>query len=158
MAFFGGSTSIIYRQFSITIVSSMLLSVLVYAIGQPGAERNHVGFQSVYLILAAGVGASFLTGDLFTLFVAFEMMLTASYVLITLGARRDQVRAGMTYVVISLLASALLLVVDADRALVAAGHKDHLLYACGPGFLHGVLNQWFVYHWQHFFRAGFRGR
>ena len=33
----------------------MLLAVLVYAIGQPGAERNHVGFQSVYLVLAAGV-------------------------------------------------------------------------------------------------------
>ena len=55
--------------------------MLVYAIGQPGAERNHVGFQSVYLILAAGVAPSFLTGDLFNLFVAFEMMLTASYVL-----------------------------------------------------------------------------
>ncbi len=93
----------------LAIASVMLLAVLLYAIGQPGAERNHVGFQSVYLILAAGVSASFLTGDLFTLFVAFEMMLTASYVLITLGARRDQVRAGMTYVVISLLASALLL-------------------------------------------------
>ena len=65
----------------------MLLAVLVYAIGQPGAERNHVGFQSVYLVLAAGVGASFLTGDLFNLFVAFEMMLTASYVLLTLGGR-----------------------------------------------------------------------
>jgi multicomponent Na+:H+ antiporter subunit D len=93
----------------LAIASVMLLAVLIYAIGQPGAERNHVGFQSVYLILAAGVAASFMTGDLFTLFVAFEMMLTASYVLITLGARRDQVRAGMTYVVISLLASALLL-------------------------------------------------
>ena len=48
--------------------------------------------------------ASFLTGDLFNLFVAFEMMLTASYVLITLGGRRDQVRTGMTYVVINLIA------------------------------------------------------
>ena len=93
----------------LALAQVMLLAVLVYAIGQPGAERNHVGFQSVYLILAAGVAASFLTGDLFNLFVAFEMMLTASYVLITLGARRDQVRAGMTYVVISLLASVLLL-------------------------------------------------
>ena len=71
-----------------------LLGVLVYAIGEPGAERNHVGFQSAYLILAAGVAASFLTGDLFTLFVAFEMMLTASYVLITLGARRDRCGPG----------------------------------------------------------------
>jgi len=91
----------------LTIGSVMLLSVLVYAIGQPGAERNHVGFQSVYLILAAGVAASFLTGDLFNLFVSFEVMLTASYVLLTIGGGREQVRSGMTYVVISLLASAL---------------------------------------------------
>jgi len=93
----------------LAVASVMLLAVLVYAIGQPGAERNHVGFQSVYLVLAAGVAGAFLTGDLFNLFVSFEMMLAASYVLITLGARRDQVRAGMTYVVISLLASTLFL-------------------------------------------------
>jgi multicomponent Na+:H+ antiporter subunit D len=91
----------------LVVAAVMLLSVLVYAIGQPGAERNHVGFQSVYLILAAGVAAAFLTGDLFTLFVAIEMMLTASYVLLTLGGRLEQVRSGMTYVVISLLASVL---------------------------------------------------
>jgi len=84
-----------------------LFAVLVYAIGEPGAERNHVGFQSAYLVLAAGVAASFLTGDLFNLFVAFEMMLTASYVLLTLGGKREQVRSGMTYVVISLIASTL---------------------------------------------------
>lgn len=87
--------------------SLMLLGVLVYAVGEPGAERNHVGFQSVYLVLAAGVSASFLTGDLFNLFVAFEVMLTSSYVLMTLGGRLDQVRSGTTYVVISLVASTL---------------------------------------------------
>lgn len=91
----------------LAVASVMLLAVLVYAIGQPGAERNRVGFQSVYLVLSAGVAGAFLTGDLFNLFVSFEMMLAASYVLITLGARRDQVRAGMTYVVISLIASTL---------------------------------------------------
>lgn len=85
----------------------MLLCVLVYAIGEPGAERNHVGFQSAYLVLAAGVALAFVTGDLFNLFVAFEMMLTASYVLLTMGGRREQVRSGTTYVVISLLASTL---------------------------------------------------
>jgi multicomponent Na+:H+ antiporter subunit D len=89
------------------VAEVILFAVLVYAIGEPGAERNHVGFQSAYLVLAAGVGASFLTGDLFNLFVAFEMMLTASYVLLTLGGRREQVRAGMTYIVISLIASTL---------------------------------------------------
>ena len=104
-----GITLVADRLSALMLVAAavMLLAVLVYAIGQPGAERNHVGFQSVYLILAAGVAAAFLTGDLFTLFVAIEMMLTASYVLLTLGGRLAQVRSGMTYVVISLLASVL---------------------------------------------------
>jgi multicomponent Na+:H+ antiporter subunit D len=96
-----------FATIMLVIGSLTLLSVLVFAIGEPGAERNHVGFQSVYLVLTAGVAASVLTGDLFTMFVAFEMMLTASYVLLTLGGRAEQVRAGMTYVVISLIASAL---------------------------------------------------
>ena len=73
----------------------------------PAPSGTTSGFQSAYLVLAAGVAASFLTGDLFNLFVAFEMMLTASYVLLTLGGRREQVRAGMTYIVISLVASTL---------------------------------------------------
>jgi multicomponent Na+:H+ antiporter subunit D len=108
-----GITLVADRFATIMLVagSVMLLAVLVYAIGEPGAERNHVGFQSVYLVLAAGVSASLLTGDLFNLFVAFEMMLTASYVLLTLGGGREQIRSGMTYVVISLLASTLFVTV-----------------------------------------------
>jgi multicomponent Na+:H+ antiporter subunit D len=106
-----GITLVADRFSAIMLVTASLalLAVVIYAIGQPGAERNHVGFQSVYLVLAAGVSAAFLTGDLFNLFVAIEMMLTASYVLITLGGRLDQVRSGMTYVVISLIASVLFL-------------------------------------------------
>jgi multicomponent Na+:H+ antiporter subunit D len=126
----------------LTVGSVMLLSVLVYAIGQPGAERNHVGFQSVYLILAAGVAGSFLTGDLFNLFVFFEVMLTASYVLLTIGGRREQVRSGMTYVVISLLASALfiaaLALIYAATGTVnmadLAGRMDELPIGLGSGF------------------------
>jgi multicomponent Na+:H+ antiporter subunit D len=84
-----------------------VLLVLLFAIGQPGTEQRFASFHPVYLVLAAGVSLSFLTGDLFNLFVAFELMLVASYVLITLGGTRQQVRAGMTYVVINLLASTL---------------------------------------------------
>lgn len=106
-----GITLVVDRFAALLLVvsSMMLLAVLVYAIGQGGAERRHVGFHPVYLVLAAGVAAAFITGDLFNLFVAFEIMLTASYVLLTLGGRRAQVRAGMTYIVISLVASALFL-------------------------------------------------
>jgi multicomponent Na+:H+ antiporter subunit D len=89
----------------LVVASPVLLAVLIFAIGQPGIEQEQPAFHPVYLVLAAGVGLSFLTGDLFNMFVAFEMMLTASYVLITLGGRADQVRTGMTYVVINLIAS-----------------------------------------------------
>ncbi|HRW36376.1 MAG: Na+/H+ antiporter subunit D [Acidimicrobiales bacterium] len=92
----------------LVVAAPVLLAVLVFATGQPGTEKEQPAFHPVYLVLAAGINLSFLTGDLFNLFVAFEMMLTASYVLITIGGRRDQVRTGMTYVVINLIASTLL--------------------------------------------------
>ncbi len=104
-----GITYVVDRLSAIMLVTSslMLLIVLIYAIGQRGVEDNHLAFDAVYLVLAAGVAASFVTGDMFNLFVAFEMMLAASFVLLTLGGRADQVRGGMTYVVISLVASAM---------------------------------------------------
>lgn len=104
-----GITYVVDRLAGIMLVTSslMLLVVKIYAIGQKGVADRHVGFAPIYLVLAAGVSASFITGDMFNLFVSFEMMLAASYVLLTLGGRQDQVRAGMTYVVISLVFSAM---------------------------------------------------
>jgi len=96
------------------LVSTLVtLAVLVYAIDQRiadyGRRTASTTFHPMYLMLCAGVSLAYLTGDLFTLFVAFELMLTASYVLITrrTGARR--IRAGMTYVTVSLLSSLLFL-------------------------------------------------
>ncbi len=84
-----------------------ILLVEIFAIGQrrtaSGADPTVVG--PMLLVLTGGVSLSILTGDLFTLFVAFELMLVASYVLLTHQGRRGQVRSGMTYVVINLLAS-----------------------------------------------------
>ncbi|MGE5210385.1 MAG: Na+/H+ antiporter subunit D, partial [Acidobacteriota bacterium] len=59
----------------LVVSSLMLLSVMVYAVGQGAEESRYASFNPVYLVLAAGVSASFVTGDLFNLFVAFEMML-----------------------------------------------------------------------------------
>ncbi|MDJ0960224.1 MAG: proton-conducting transporter membrane subunit [Acidimicrobiia bacterium] len=86
-----------------------LLAVLVYAVSQRSTDEELRGFHSVYQMLATGVALSLLTGDLFTLFVAFEIMLTASYVLLTYRAGGEQTRATISYVVIGLVASALLL-------------------------------------------------
>jgi multicomponent Na+:H+ antiporter subunit D len=96
---------------SMFLVVSLAVIVLVqiFAIGQ-GADRSRPRIaHPVYLVLASGVSLSFLTGDLFNLFVAFEVMLISSYVLLTLGAGREQIRAGMTYVVINVLSSTMLL-------------------------------------------------
>jgi len=94
----------------LVVSSAVLLSVLLYAVGQGVADgrRSRVAvFHPCYLVMAAGIAMAFLTGDLFNLFVAFEVMLVASYVLITLDGGAEQIRAGMTYVVVSLLASVL---------------------------------------------------
>ncbi len=96
-----------FSALMLVISMATILAVLVFAIGQPGADLDQPVFHPVYLIMAAGVSLSFLTGDLFNLFVAYEITLAASYVLITLGGRREQVRTGMTYIIINLLASTL---------------------------------------------------
>jgi multicomponent Na+:H+ antiporter subunit D len=98
----------------LVVSASVLLAVLLYAIGQgvaDGRRSTLAVFHPCYLVLAAGISMAFLTGDLFNLFVAFEVMLVASYVLITLDGGKEQVRAGMTYVVVSLLASVLFVTV-----------------------------------------------
>jgi multicomponent Na+:H+ antiporter subunit D len=84
-----------------------VLFVLLFAIAQLPAELERRFFHPLYLVLTAGVSASFLTGDLFHLFVAFEVMLIASYVLLTLAGGRSTIRPAMTYVVVNLLASTL---------------------------------------------------
>jgi multicomponent Na+:H+ antiporter subunit D len=96
------------------VSSAVLLAVLLYAIGQgvaDGRRSTLAVFHPCYLVLAAGISMAFLTGDLFNLFVAFEVMLVASYVLLTLDGGKAQVRAGMTYVVVSLLSSTLFVTV-----------------------------------------------
>src|SRR5690606_33392074 len=59
--------------------------------------------------LVAGVSMAFLAGDLFNLYVGFEVLLAASYVLLTLGRSASRVRAATTYVIVSLLSSVIFL-------------------------------------------------
>ena len=94
------------------------LLVLLFAIGQGHADEDEEVaretplsiFYPTYLVLTAGVANAFLAGDLFNLFVGFEILLFSSYVLITLGGSASRIHAGTTYVVVSLLSSALFLI------------------------------------------------
>ncbi|MQA09745.1 MAG: Na+/H+ antiporter subunit D [Pseudonocardiaceae bacterium] len=94
------------------LVSTIVtLSVLLYAIGQRitdlGPDVSSTAFHPMYLVLCAGVSLAYVAGDLFNLFVAFEVMLSASYVLISRRTTASRVRAGMTYVIVSLTSSLL---------------------------------------------------
>ncbi len=93
------------------VALSIILVVELFAIGQRrtawGANPELAG--PLLGVLTSGVSLAILTGDLFTLFVAFELILVSSYVLLTHQGRRGQIRSGMTYVVMNLLASTLFL-------------------------------------------------
>jgi multicomponent Na+:H+ antiporter subunit D len=95
------------------ISTVVTLAVLVYAIDQRitdyGRETASTTFHPIFLLLSTGVSLAYLTGDLFSLFVAFEIMLAASYVLITRRTNAARIRSGMTYVIISLASSLLFL-------------------------------------------------
>lgn len=97
----------------LTVSSAVTLCVLVYSLGQGMADRDKetpvAVFHPAYLILVSGVSLTFIAGDLINLYVGFEIMLVASFVLLTLGGTGPRIRAGSTYVIISLFSSMLFL-------------------------------------------------
>jgi multicomponent Na+:H+ antiporter subunit D len=110
-----GIVLIVDRLAALMLVVSalVLLAVLIFSVGQGLADGDHETPVSIYyptyLILAAGVFTAFIAGDLFNLYVGFEILLVSSYVLITLGGTEARIRAGITYIVVSLLSSLLFL-------------------------------------------------
>ena len=97
----------------VAVSAIVLLGVLGFSIGQglaDGDDETPVSiFYPTYLILATGVFNAFVAGDLFNLYVGFEILLVASYVLITLGGTEPRVRAGTTYIVVNLVSSIMFL-------------------------------------------------
>lgn len=87
---------------------AMVLVAVCFAIAR--SEDDAATYHPLVLILTAGVGGALLTADLFNLFVFFEMMLIASYVLLVWGVTPRQVHGGAVYVTTNLLASTLLLI------------------------------------------------
>ena len=114
------------RLSSLMLLVSAVVSllVLIFAIGQGQADDEEDTpmsiFHPTYLVLMAGVSNAFLAGDLFNLFVGFEILLFSSYVLLTLGGTGPRIHAGTTYVVVSLVSSSLFLIAIA-AAYAATG-------------------------------------
>ncbi|SEU35632.1 multicomponent Na+:H+ antiporter subunit D [Nonomuraea wenchangensis] len=102
-----------FAALMLVVSAAVTLAVLVYSIGQglaDGDEETPLSvYHPTYLVLTAGVTTAFLSGDLFNLYVGFEILLVSSYVLLTLGGTENRIRAGTTYVVVSLLSSIIFL-------------------------------------------------
>ncbi len=107
-----GISYVVDRFAGMMLVIAMLtlLAVIVFAFGEGSRSSESEIFDPAYLVLAAGIGAAFSTGDLFHLFVAFEILLMASYVLLTLDGSETQIRSGTTYVVVNTVESIVLVV------------------------------------------------
>ncbi|MFS2151964.1 monovalent cation/H+ antiporter subunit D [Rhizobium sp. Rhizsp42] len=90
------------------LTALLAVSALVFSLARWHAVGAH--FHSMFQLLLMGVNGAFLTGDLFNLFVFFEVMLAASYGLLLHGSGPLRVKAGMHYIAINLVAALLFLI------------------------------------------------
>lgn len=107
--------------FGITLVADLLSAIMVVLAGIVGSsvvfyslvsldrQREAFGYHPLLHVLLMGVSGAFLTGDMFNLYVWFEVMLIASFVLLALGGERAQIEGAFKYVTLNLMASALFL-------------------------------------------------
>ena len=103
--------------FGITLFADILAAAMVLIAGIVGVatviysrqdvteDERRVGFHPLAHALLAGVCGAFLTGDIFNLYVWFEVMLIASFGLLVIGGRKDQVDAAVKYVGLNLVAT-----------------------------------------------------
>lgn len=86
------------------------LVVFIYAISNINSEKQLQGFYPLFQFLIMGICGAFLTGDIFNLYVWFEVMLISSFVLLVLGGERAQMEGAVKYVTINLFSSILFLI------------------------------------------------
>jgi multicomponent Na+:H+ antiporter subunit D len=93
----------------VMITALIGLAVVVYAAGEIDAARMRGGFAALVQVQLAGVCGAFLTGDVFNLYVWFEVMLIASFALLALGGGREQLDGALKYVALNLVSTLLFL-------------------------------------------------
>lgn len=92
------------------LVSAIIgLAVAVYSLADIDAQRERFGYYAFLHFMMLGVCGAFLTGDIFNMFVWFEVMLISSFVLMSLGGERPQMEGAVKYVTLNLISSSLFL-------------------------------------------------
>ncbi len=106
-----GITLVIDRLSAILLLTGSLVIFLaaIFSLSGIDSERARWGYFPLFHFLIVGVNGAFCSGDLFNLYVWFEVMLMASFVLMVLGSERRQLEGGLKYVILNLLSSILFL-------------------------------------------------
>ncbi|SCZ56219.1 monovalent cation/H+ antiporter subunit D [Thiohalomonas denitrificans] len=105
-----GIVLVLDRLAALMLLLTAILAVGALAYGMLGTDRTAPGFHALFMFQLLGLNGAFLTGDLFNLFVFFEILLLASYGLLLHGGGAARTRAGLHYVVINLVGSSLFLI------------------------------------------------
>jgi len=105
-----GIVLVVDRLSAMMLVLTGLLALPALLYASAGWHRQGQHFHSMFQFLLMGVNGAFLTGDLFNLFVFFEVLLAASYGLLLHGGGQLRVRGGLYYIAINLTGSLLFLV------------------------------------------------
>jgi multicomponent Na+:H+ antiporter subunit D len=99
----------IFSAIMVLLAAIIGVVVILYALGSLDHGRETHGFHFFVHLLLMGVCGCFLAGDLFNLYVWFEVMLMASFILLSMGGERGQLEGGVKYVILNLVASAFFL-------------------------------------------------
>jgi multicomponent Na+:H+ antiporter subunit D len=99
----------LWSALMVVLTGLMGLVIAIYSLVGIDTQRQAFGYYPLLHILLMGVGGAFLTGDIFNLYVWFEVMLIASFVLMALGGERAQMAGALKYVTLNLIASAVFL-------------------------------------------------
>ncbi len=105
-----GIVLVVDRLSAMMLVLTGLLALPALLYAAAGWHRQGQHFHSMFQFLLMGVNGAFLTGDLFNLFVFFEVLLAASYGLLLHGGGQLRVRGGLHYIAINLTGSLLFLI------------------------------------------------
>ena len=93
----------------LVMTATVGLAVAVYAVADIDARLGSLGYHTLFQVLLAGVCGAFIAGDIFNLYVWFEVMLIASFGLLVLGGERTQLAGGVKYVALNLVSTVLFL-------------------------------------------------
>jgi multicomponent Na+:H+ antiporter subunit D len=99
----------LFSALMVTLTGIIGLAVALYALADIDPAHERFGYYPLSQFLLMGVCGAFLTGDLFNLYVWFEVMLMASFVLLTLGGERSQMEGAIKYVTLNLISTTLFL-------------------------------------------------